>query len=204
MPQKPTRRLDAAFNVLLIVYAAALGLAGGLYSALWMIEGDYPFGQRRAQAWTAWPQLGSPDIDPYARAILARNGDIPLGLGEGLAFHADADDAGRPLDRNCVYVVAGETPPARYWTLTVYDANGVYDPSPTGRSHTTSARILRDEAGSVEVVIAREPQPGNWLAAPPTRRFQIVMRLYDTPVGGTLGWVAQDGLPRIQRGECRA
>jgi hypothetical protein len=204
MPLKPARRLDAAYNVFLIVLATALGLAGGLYSAFWMVDGEYPFGQRRAQAWTAWPQLGSPDIDPYARAILARNGDIPLGIGEGLAFHADRDDAGRLLDRNCTYFIEGETPPARYWTLSVYDAFGWHDSDPTARSHTTSSRILRAEDGGMEIVIAREPQPGNWLVSPLTRPFQIVLRLYDTPVGGTLSWVPEGGMPQILRGECRS
>jgi hypothetical protein len=196
-------RLNAAFNVFLIVYAVLLGLAGGLASAFRMVEGDYPFGRREAQAWTAWPELGSRNIDPYARAILARNGDIPLAIGEGLAFHANADDFGRPLDAACLYTISGRTPPARYWTIALYDQQGRHDPSPTLRSHTTSARILRDEEGRMEITLSRDPQPGNWLIAPASRQFQIVFRLYDTPVSGTLSWVTEGSLPTIRRGECR-
>lgn len=202
MSFRPSAKLNAAFNVVLIVYAVLLGLAGGLGSALWMVERDYPFGQRKAQAWTAWPALGSRDIDPYARAILARNGDIPLALGEGLAFHADTDDAGRPLDPDCLYTIGGLTPPARYWTIALYDRQGQLDPSPVARSHTTSARIMRDEEGRMQITLSREPQPGNWLIMPASTPFQIVFRLYDTPVSGTLSWVAEGSLPTIERGEC--
>jgi hypothetical protein len=204
MSSRAAARFNAAFNVLLIVYAVLLGLAGGLSSALWMVEGDYPFGRREAQAWTAWPDLGSRDIDPYARAILARNGDIPLGIGEGLAFHAAADDAGFPLDGSCTYSIAGATPPARYWTMTLYDMQGRHDASPTSRSSTTSSRILRDEEGRMEITLSRDPQPGNWLIMPQSPRFQIVFRLYDTPVSGTLSWVTEGSLPSIRRGECRS
>ncbi|HSP26495.1 MAG TPA: DUF1214 domain-containing protein [Saliniramus sp.] len=197
-------RFNAAFNVLLIVYAVLLGLAGGLMSALWVVEGEYPFGRREAQAWTAWPALGSREIDPYARAILARNGDIPLGIGEGLAFRAAADDTNLPLDGSCTYTIAGATPPARYWTMTLYDSEGRHDASPTSRSSTTSARILRDEEGRMEITLSRDPQPGNWLIPPVASRFQIVFRLYDTPVSGTLSWVTEGSLPTIRRGECRS
>jgi len=196
-------RINAAINIILIVYAVLLGLAAGLVSAFWMVEGDYPFGRRQAQAWTAWPELGSREIDPYARAILARNGDIPLAIGEGLAFHTETDDFGRRLDSACLYTIGGMTPPARYWTIALYDRQGRLDPSPTARSHTTSARILRDEAGRMQIAISRDPQPGNWLIAPASGPFQIVFRLYDTPVSGTLSWVTEGSLPTIERGECR-
>jgi hypothetical protein len=195
-------RLNAAYNVFLIIYAVILGLAGGLASAFWMVEHDYPFGRRQTQAWTAWPDLGSRNIDPYARAILSRNGDIPLGIGEGLAFHANTDDDGLPLDTACTYQIGGSTPPARYWTLTLYDAEGRHDVAPTARSMTTSARILRDEGGNTEISLSRDPQSGNWLIPPRTRSFQIVLRLYDTPVSGTLSWVSEGSLPTIRRGEC--
>ncbi len=204
MSSRAAARFNAAFNVLLLVYAVLLGLAGGLFTAFWMVEGEYPFGRREAQAWTAWPDLGSREIDPYARAILSRNGDIPLGIGEGLAFHAAADDAGLPLDGSCTYTITGTTPPARYWTMALYDAEGRYDNSPTSRSSTTSAQILRDEEGRMEINLSRDPQPGNWLTTPQSSEFQIVFRLYDTPVSGTLSWVSEDSLPMIRRGECRS
>ncbi len=192
----------SALNVFLIVYAVIVGAAAGLYSAFWMVEGEYPFGRRQAQAWNAWPQLGSREIDPYARAMLARSGDIPLGAGEGLSFHAFVDDEGRPLDNACTYVLEGVTPPARYWTLTLYDARGRVRTGPTARSSLTSAQILRDESGQMKITLSARPQPGNWLIVPETDRFQIALRLYDTPVSGTLSWLTPGSLPTIIREDC--
>ena len=57
------------------------------------------FGALTIGAWTAWPKTGSVDIDPYARAIIARSGELPIGTGDGVAFYARTDDAGQPLRR---------------------------------------------------------------------------------------------------------
>ena len=78
-------------------------------------------------AWTARPKTGSADIDPYSRASIARSGELPVGTGDGIAFSAATDDRKRPLDGRCDVVVSGVTPPARFWTLTVYDkADGLW------------------------------------------------------------------------------
>ena len=47
--------------------------------------------------WTAWPRTGTAEIDPYARASVARSGELPIGSGDGVAFVASQDDKGRPL-----------------------------------------------------------------------------------------------------------
>lgn len=198
-------RIRAAYDVALAVYAVALGATLGLASAFWAVEGDYPFGRQDAGPWHVWPQLGSRAADPYARAIIARTGDIPLGAGEGLAFHATRDDAGRFLDAACVYLIDGPTPPARYWTLTIYDAQGrLVGESLDSRSVTSSARVLRGEDGAARLVVAREPQSGNWVAPPPAGRFEIVLRLYDTQTSGALTRFSAGSLPSLSRVECPA
>ena len=72
-------------------------------------------------AWTARPRTGTSDIDPYSRATITRNGELPIGTGDGVAFTARADDKKKLLDGRCDVVVSGVTPPARFWTLTLYD-----------------------------------------------------------------------------------
>lgn len=196
-------RIGAAYDVALAIYAVLLGVGLGLASALWMIEGDLPFGRQEAGAWHVWPQLGSRSADPYARAILARNGDIPLGAGEGLAFHATHDDAGRPLDGACAYFLEGPIPPARFWTLTIYDAQGnVAAGGSESRSVTSSAQVVRSEDGAARIVISPSPRPGNWLAPPPGPRFEMVLRLYDTQTSGALTRFAANLLPSILREDC--
>jgi hypothetical protein len=69
-------------------------------------------------AWTAWPKNGTAGIDPYARAMVARTGELPVGVGDGIAFYARTDDAGQPLDGRCDVLLSGITPQARFWTRT--------------------------------------------------------------------------------------
>lgn len=189
--------LRGTWHLALISWAVALGAGLGLGSVWWMVERDYPFGERRVQAWTAWPSVGAPDSDPYARAIIARSGEVPLALGEGIAFHAAADDDGRPLDGACDYEISGPTPIARAWTLTLYDPRGQLLQTPQARTGITSAEALRDEAGGVTVALAPRPRPGNWLQTASGVRFQAVLRLYDSQVGGIVGWLGDTAMPRI-------
>jgi hypothetical protein len=137
------------------------------------------FGALVAGPWTAWPRHGGADIDPYARAMLARTGEAPLGREQGLAFMARADSSGAALDGRCVYSIIDPTPAARYWTLGAATTSGALIDNPAQRYVFTSAELLRREGGGFEIAAAEEARPGNWL---PTRRgpFVLILRLYDT------------------------
>ena len=134
-------------------------------------------------AWTARPRTGTPDIDPYARAAIARSGELPVGTGDGIAFSAGADDKGRPLDGRCDVVVSGVTPAARFWTLTLYDSKGYVVPNALQRYGFTSQEIVRSSDGSFEVRVAARSRSGNWLPTGAVERYVLMLRLYDTPVG---------------------
>jgi len=134
-------------------------------------------------AWTARPRTGTPDIDPYARAAIARSGELPVGTGDGIAFSAGTDDKGRPLDGRCDVVVSGVTPAARFWTLTLYDTKGYVVPNALQRYGFTSQEIVRSSDGSFEVRVAARSRSGNWLPTGAVERYVLMLRLYDTPVG---------------------
>src|SRR5258708_18088480 len=104
--------------------ALILGAGMGLGGAWIGIPQGTAYGGVTIGAWTAWPRVGTPGIDPYARAMIARSGELPIGSGDGVAFYARADDAGRPLDGRCDVALTGITPQARYWTITLYDLEG--------------------------------------------------------------------------------
>ena len=201
-PLRPAPRLRTSDTGLLTFVALALGAGLGLASANWATSGSYPLGSVRAGPWTAWPRVGSREVDPYARAVIARNADLPLAIGEGLALTALVDDSGQPLDSACICRVSGETPPARHWTLTVYDDAGRLIESPTGRSGFTSTEVLRDTGGGSTIVAAREAHPGNWLPLPAAGRVSLTLRLYDTPVSGGSTSLDRRQLPAIERVEC--
>jgi len=193
---------SAAASAVLVVYALLLAAGLGLSSAYWITGGDYPFGAVRSGAWTVWPRAGSRDADPYTRAVNARTGGIPLGVGEGLVLRAAADDAGRALDARCAYRIGTTAPQARYWTLALYDETGRPVETPLGRASFSSAEILRDANGSFTLVLSREAQSGNWLMMPEAGAVNLVMRLYDSPASSGAAALDARSLPSIVRLEC--
>ncbi len=134
-------------------------------------------------AWTARPRTGTADIDPYSRATITRNGELPIGTGDGVAFTALRDDNKKALDGRCDIVVSGVTPPARFWTLTLYDNKGHLVANTLERYGFTSQEIVRGADGGFEIRIASRSRAGNWLPTGGIERYSLMLRLYDTPVG---------------------
>jgi hypothetical protein len=141
------------------------------------------FGTLHISAWTARPKTGTADVDPYSRASIARNGDLPIGQGDGIAFSATTDDRKRPLDGRCDVVVSGITPAARFWTLTLYDTKGRLIANSLQRYGFTSEEVIRGADGAFEVRVASRSRAGNWLPTGGIERYTLMLRLYDTPVG---------------------
>ena len=180
------------------VLAAALGLG-----ATWLsLNRGTAFGAVAIGAWTAWPKTGTTDIDPYARALVARTGRLPVGSGDGVAFEARVDDNGKTFDGRCDVVVSGTTPPARFWTLTLYDPDGRLLANSVNRYGFTSQEIVRRADGTFEVVIAPRARAGNWLPTGGVDRYMLVLRLYDTPVGVGTRTGRDAPMPAITRGAC--
>lgn len=191
-------------TALLVAYALALALGAGLGSAYWAISAGYTVGRAKVGPWTVWSRLGAGETEPYGRAVMARTGDIPLAVGEGLLLTAAADDAGRPLDARCRYRVGGTTPQARLWTLTVYDRDDRPVATDLMRSGFTSAEILRESDGRFFIHLARDAQPGNWLRMPEAGRVSLALRLYDTSAAtGSMALEAR-ALPAIEHLDCPA
>ncbi len=134
-------------------------------------------------SWTARPRSGSNEIDPYARASIARSGELPIGTGDGITFTATRDDSNKLLDGRCDVVISGVTPPARFWTLTLYDTKGRLVANTLERYGFTSQEVVRSADGAFEIRIAARSRAGNWLPTSAVDRYVLMLRLYDTPVG---------------------
>jgi hypothetical protein len=172
------------------------------FSTAWIaVKHGRLFGSVTIGSWTAWPQAGSADADPYSVALLARSGEVPLGAGEGLAFAAVNDDDGEPLQGECVYSIEGQTPAARLWTLTAYDAEGRLIVNPARRSGFHSREIIRGVDGSFHITVSPDVEPGNWLPTAHSAGLQLVLRLYDTPLTTASEFTNID-MPRIARVRC--
>src|ERR1700686_1579761 len=147
---------------LLFITLLALVLAAGVGVGLtWTTttRGTGP-GPPPSGPWPARPRTGPSDIDPYSRAPIPRNGDLPIGTGDGVAFTARADDKKKLLDGRCDIVVSGVTPPARFWTLTLYDNKGHLVANTLERYGFTSQEIVRGADGSFEGRIPSRPRAG--------------------------------------------
>ncbi len=182
-----------------------VGIAGillGLCVTFAAMQSGFGFGAVRAGPWLAWPKNGAANSDPYARAGLAYSGEIPLGASEGVAFVASRDSAGRPFDPNCDYSVGGETPQARYWTLTVMTPSGRLVDNPAERNGFTSSEILRSADGGFSIALSHNARPGNWLPLG-SASFILVLRLYETEFSAATEAFDASTLPNIARGACR-
>lgn len=165
--------------ILSLLVAAGIGLG----STWFALSRNVAFGAITIGSWTAYPKTGGAEIDPYARAAIARSGMLPMGLGDGVAFIAQTDDTRRPLDGRCQVVVTGTTPQARFFTLTIYDRDGQLIANSLQRHGFTSQELVRKADGRFEVVVGPRARPGNWLPTGGVERYVLMMRFYDTPVG---------------------
>lgn len=184
-----------------LVVAIVIAVAVGVSSAWFAVERGRLFGAVTVGAWTAWPREGSTDADPYSLAMLSRTGEVPLGAGEGLSFTAEKDGDGAPLSGRCTYLLEGETPAARMWTLTAYDANGRLMVNVARRPGFHSREIVRNPDGSFAIAIGPSVQSGNWLPVAPVEAFRLVLRLYDTPLT-TGSQIADLVMPAIHKVNC--
>ena len=165
------------------LFALAVAALIGLGTTWLTLARGTAFGAVTIGAWTAFPKTGTRDIDPYARASIARSGELPIGSGDGVSFYARTDDEGRAFDGRCDVRISGTTPQARYWTLTLYDPQGRLVGNTVDRHGFTSQEIVRNADVNFDLVVAPRVRAGNWLPTNGIERYMLVLRLYDTPVG---------------------
>jgi hypothetical protein len=183
-------------------FALAVAALIGLGTTWFVLNQGVAYGGITIGAWTAWPKNGTPGVDPYARAMVARTGELPVGSGDGLTFYARADDGGRSLDGRCDVVLNGTTPQARFWTLTLYDPEGRLVPNSVHRQGFTSQEIIRGADGTFEITVGPRARPGNWLPTGGIERYVLALRLYDTPVGIATRSGSDTPMPAIAQRAC--
>jgi hypothetical protein len=191
--------LLSLLKFLIVVLA---GTALGLLVTREVLQRGPVFNTEKAGPWTSVPKSGALDIDPYARARLARNAELPLGTAEGLSFIARDDSSGTLLQPRCDYEVSGSVPPTRYWTLTLISPRGSLIDNPAKRFGFTSAEIVRAADGTFDITVARQARPGNWLPLGDAQPFVLMLRLYDTLLDFGTAKLDASAMPRILKGRC--
>jgi len=184
------------------LFALAVAAAVGLGTTYLTLTRGAAFGALTIGSWTAWPKTGTADADPYARATIARTGQLPVALGDGVSFTGQTDDSGKLLDGRCDIVLSGVTPAARFWTLTLYNTEGGLVANSVDRYGFSSQEIVRHADGSFEIEVAPRAKPGNWLPTGGVERYALVLRFYDTAVGVSTKAGRELPMPAITNGGC--
>lgn len=186
-----------------ILLVALAGLASGLALTSFAIGPAGRYFARVVLPWEFSPRLGAPEIDPYSRARVFAEGELPLAAGEGYALRARSDGSGAPLLARCRYRLTNPFPAARYWTVTLTDPSGRVIPNAAERNGFTSAEIVRLNEAGFAIEIGPDPIAGNWL--PTGRRegqFLLILRFYETPLSATATSLDPRALPRLTRENC--
>lgn len=182
--------------------SALLGVALGFALTYVISARSSGFAGQKIGIWEFAPKLGAADLDPYGRARVFLSGELPLAAGEGFALRADRDAAGAPLQGSCHYSLTGPMPVARYWTLTLYLREGGRFANPADRGGFSSSEIIRASSGAFSIEIGPDPLAGNWLPAPPGQPFELVLRLYETPLSASATVLDAALVPRLVRVDC--
>jgi len=205
MPERhPLDRLSMLKTSLLIAFTLAVAIGGGAASVWFALQAREGVGAVTVGNWTAYPDSGTPDSDPYSRARIAREGILALGRAEGLAFVAQRDSNGDALRRDCRYTIEGTVPPARFWTLYAADEVNAAIATGTRRANAlNSFQVLHQPDSSLAISVSGRPSPGNWLRVTGTGPMTFVLTLYDTPIASSTG-VSDVELPQVLKAGCDA
>lgn len=191
-------RIFFSFKLLVSLCVASVVGLGGTWI---MLESGAAIESVQVGPWVSRLPVGQGVANPYARAALARSGEIPIAATEAITFVARTDAEGRPLSSACSYTLNSDRIIARWWTLTVRDANGELIDNPMRRHSFTSDNVVREKDGSFSVTLSSEAAPGNWLPSGGPGRLVLTLRLYDTPLY-TNGALQESPLPTISRSAC--
>jgi hypothetical protein len=189
------RRIAAALGWLSLGVALGLGSLAALTFAI-----RAPF-EERFGPWRGTSIVGRVPENPWQRVAIATRGLVGLPRSETLYLEASVDEDGQPFEPGCRYRFSGPALPARWWSLTPYDARWELIPNPDGVYSVGSHNATLDERGRFALTmhagaagpaeLPLDDEPGTW----------VVLRLYH-PEPGVVERLAEIEWPRIQRESC--
>ena len=182
------------------VLFAVISLVLGIGSAFWMVDRGTALTTQRNGPWLMWTRAGQRDLDPYMRARQAKAGNLPLSTQIAATWEARYDIEGRRLHSSCEYLLESEPIDATWFSLAVYDDNGLLIPNSADRHSFTSQTIAANPDGSFFIVLAREARPGNWLPVGGAGRISLLLTMIEPKPSVT---ESAQQLPSIRRIGCR-
>ena len=190
-----------------VIFFVGIAIVGGLGTSWLMIDKGSPLTTRASGPWVMWTEAGRADADPYTRAHFMRRGLLPISTTLSHAYQANADSGGELLYSSCDYVIEGREPDATFWTLSVFDEHGRNIPNAADRHSFNSATLMRTTTNKLDVRLARNARPGNWLPTGGAGRISLLLTLDEprkvTTPGTNAEVDAPQELPTIRRLTCR-
>ncbi len=190
-----------------LTLATVLGIAAGASLAVYRVRGGLSAGQITNGPWATAKTYGTKDADALTRARVALGGLLALPAKEAMYFTARTDSAGRHLDGKCTYYLNSQQVPARWWSVTAYDASGRLISSPTGR-YSVGGILAFPGAQTASVIVG--PKPTTLSKPIPLRMFvdtggaktfELTLRVYH-PAPSILTGPEGAYLPSITRLSC--
>lgn len=197
--QKPNERRPVLRAVGLVVTGFALGLGSAVACGI----AAFRAGGVQVGPWTTNLDVGSRAASPWLRAGVALGGFLALDRSETLYFAAFDDDDGRTLSRRCSYRVEGDVPDARWWSVTVYGADGFLISNRARRYAFGASDGVRRGAVTMELAPrSDDPRVVPLGDEPADASFSLALRLYE-PSPTIVRDPRRARLPRIRRLACR-
>ena len=186
-----------------MVFFVLVAVVGGLSTSWYMIEKGTRLTSQRSGPWIMWETAGHPDADPYTRAHHMRRGTLPITSALAEIHQATTDSDGQPLYSSCEYAVEGEEPQGAFWTLAVFDDEGRIIPNPADRHSFNSTTLMRGPGRRLDVVLARNARPGNWLPTGGAGRLALHLTVEEPRPASAGPDAARAPMPAIRRVACR-
>ncbi|MEL6860682.1 MAG: DUF1214 domain-containing protein [Pseudomonadota bacterium] len=169
-----------------LIVALIFGANLGALTALWfggLISGGPTIGNAiDIDGWRSDWSIGSENANPYVRARVARNGLMGLRKEEAVYFIKTEDDAGERLSEACTYRVSGDTYPAEWWSITLYDGENYLPKNIDQRlsyDQTAADALYGGGAWNFLVTPTAPSDPeAPWVSSQAGGAFDLMLRLY--------------------------
>lgn len=180
-----------------ILLGVVLGL-GSVAATTWAIAAPY---EEHFGPWRSTGIVGRVPKSPWERVATATRGLVGLPRSETIYLEASADEDGRAFEPGCVYRFSGLALPARWWSLTPYDAGWDLIPNPDGVYSVGSHNAVLDERGRFALLMHASAAGPAELPLDDEPGTFVVLRLYH-PEPFVSARLAEIEWPRIQRESC--
>ena len=163
-PLQPMKKIG--YNLTVIF----LGLALGWLSARYMMDNVSVSEVENNKRWTENRIDGSGIYSMYQAAHYLWRGLLPPPANVRI-FRRTTDDEGNSLRTECVVVIEGTIPEARWWYVGTDSANTL--------STIAAGQAISEGRGQFAFTVSKSPMPGNWIIPEGNGIYALQLVLHD-------------------------